>query len=131
LLPSSSSSSSDLPPLPTTTAATVEERRAALLRTLFEAFRQGTAPLVREAQLLTWAGGWDDVRLHEISSSDSRIVIWHGTADQQSPVHMVRALARRLPRCVLHEYEGETHFTLAKHLDRFLEELLGDAARTS
>ncbi|KAI1822266.1 alpha/beta hydrolase [Xylaria intraflava] len=101
------------------TPSTVEKREG-LLRTVFETFRQGTAPMVRESQLLTWEG-WGfpvaEVRYN-------KVLIWHGTEDGQSPIHMVRYLARQLPYCELRELEGETHFTLAKHLGRIFDELV-------
>ncbi|KAI1120224.1 alpha/beta hydrolase [Nemania abortiva] len=104
----------------TVVARSTQETRAALLRSVFETFRQGTAPLVREAQLLTWEG-WgfalDEVRY-------DKVLIWHGTEDAQSPIRMVRDLATGLPHCELRELEGETHFTLVKHLGRILEELV-------
>ncbi|KAI0101511.1 Alpha/Beta hydrolase protein [Nemania sp. FL0031] len=97
-----------------------QETRAALLRSLFEPFSQGTAPLVREAQLLTWEG-WGFLPEEVLYD---RVLIWHGTDDTQSPIRIVRDLAARLPHCVLREFGGETHFTLVKNLGRILEELV-------
>ncbi|KAI1302725.1 Alpha/Beta hydrolase protein [Xylaria venustula] len=98
-----------------------KETREALIRTIFEPFRQGTAPMVRESQLLTWEG-WG-FPLNEVRHP--KILIWHGVDDGQSPIAMVRDLARELPQCELREFEGETHFTLArKQLGALLEELV-------
>ncbi|KAI1177018.1 Alpha/Beta hydrolase protein [Nemania sp. FL0916] len=123
----STHSSSPSPPAtaPTPDKPSTAETRTELIRSVFEAFQQGTAPLVRESQLLTWTG-WG-LPLDEMPDN-RRIVIWHGTADGQSPIAMVRDLARRLgPRCCeLRELEGETHFTLAsaEYLGQVLEELV-------
>ncbi|KAI3330813.1 Alpha/Beta hydrolase protein [Ustulina deusta] len=120
--PSISPSPPETPSLSATTAAKepTQETRVALLRSVFETFRQGTAPMVRESQLLTWEG-WgfalDEVRY-------DKVLIWHGVEDGQSPIRMVRHLARQLPHCELRELAGETHFTLAKHLGVILEELV-------
>ncbi|KAI0965766.1 Alpha/Beta hydrolase protein [Xylaria arbuscula] len=122
-------STSPSPPLisspPTTKSAdrkkSTQETREALLRTIFETFRQGTAPMVRESQLLTWEG-WG-FPLNEVRHDN--ILIWHGVEDGQSPIAMVRDLARQLPQCELREFEGETHFTLArKQLGALLEQLI-------
>ncbi|KAI3320137.1 alpha/beta hydrolase [Xylariaceae sp. AK1471] len=107
-------------PSPAATTASIKEKREALLRFVFETFRQGTAPMVRESQLLTWEG-WG-LPLEEVKYD--KILIWHGTEDGQSPIRMVRYLAQHLPHCELREFEGETHFTLVKHLGHMLEELV-------
>ncbi|KAI1198674.1 hypothetical protein F5X97DRAFT_142653 [Nemania serpens] len=119
--PSASTSTSPTSPdaAPPATTST-QETRASFLRAMFEAFRQGTAPTVRESQLLTWEG-WG---FPLAEARHDKIVIWHGTEDGQSPIHMVRDLARRLPRCELRELEGETHFTLATYMERIMEELV-------
>lgn len=102
------------------TTKTTAESREALLRTIFETFRQGTAPMVRESQLLTWES-WD-LPLDEVQYN--KIIIWHGVEDQQSPIRMIRYMAQHLPHCELREFEGESHFTLVKHLGPILEELV-------
>ncbi|KAI1272960.1 Alpha/Beta hydrolase protein [Xylaria sp. FL0933] len=127
---SSSSSPTASPPVtkataaPTTDQKPIPKARAALLRVLFEPFRQGTAPMVRESQLLTWEG-WG-FPLHEVRcDKNNKVIIYHGIEDGQSPIRMVRYLAAQLPRCELREFEGETHFTLAaKQLGALLEELV-------
>ncbi|KAI0545296.1 alpha/beta hydrolase [Xylaria curta] len=121
-LESSKKESATQPTSPSETPSTtsIQETRTALLRSVFETFRQGTAPMVRESQLLTWEG-WgfplDEVRY-------DKIIIWHGVQDGQSPIHMVRYLAKHLLHCELREFEGETHFSMAKHLGTILEELV-------
>ncbi|KAI8631932.1 alpha/beta hydrolase [Xylariaceae sp. FL1651] len=119
--PLASTSKSNPPSSATaTTTTSTKERREALLRLVFESFRQGTAPMVRESQLLTWQG-WG-FPLEEVSYD--KILVWHGAEDRQSPIRMVRYLAQRLPHCELREFEGETHFSLVKHLGAILEELV-------
>lgn len=118
--PFSSSSPSPSPTSPDATPPSTQETRAAFLRAIFEAFAQGAAPTVRESQLLTWEG-WG---FPLAEARHDKIVIWHGTEDGQSPVHMVRDLAARLPRCELRELEGETHFTLARYMERIMAELV-------
>ncbi|KAI0855098.1 alpha/beta hydrolase [Xylaria cubensis] len=106
---------------PTTSSTTsIQETRTALLRFIFETFRQGTAPMVRESQLLTWEG-WG-FPLDEVKYD--KVIIWHGVQDGQSPIHMVRYLAKHLPHCELRELEGETHFSMVKHLESILDELV-------
>ncbi|KAI1352434.1 Alpha/Beta hydrolase protein [Xylaria sp. FL0043] len=105
----------------------IPEARAALFRVLFEPFRQGTAPTVRESQLLTWEG-WG-FPLHEVrcdnDKNNNKIIIYHGVEDGQSPIRMARYLAAQLSHCELREFEGETHFTLAaKYLGALLGELV-------
>ncbi|KAI1740185.1 alpha/beta hydrolase [Xylaria scruposa] len=116
----SATRSSSSPSTKSETSPTIQESRTALLRFVFETFRQGTAPMVRESQLLTWEG-WgfplDEVRY-------DKVIIWHGVQDGQSPIHMVRYLAKHLPHCELRELEGETHFSMVKHLGTILEELV-------
>ncbi|KAI1426640.1 Alpha/Beta hydrolase protein [Xylaria sp. FL1777] len=118
--PSISPSPPSSPPGLKAAKKSTQETRAALLRSVFETFRQGTAPMVRESQLLTWEG-WG-FPLDEVVYD--KVLIWHGVEDSQSPIRMVRWLARQLPHCELREFEGETHFTLAKHLGVILEELV-------
>ncbi|KAI0188304.1 alpha/beta hydrolase [Xylaria flabelliformis] len=119
--PSSPSTTSETSSSPTTSLTTsIPETRVALLRFIFETFRQGTAPMVRESQLLTWEG-WG-FPLDEVKYD--KVIIWHGVQDGQSPIHMVRYLAKHLPHCELREFEGETHFTMTKHLESILEELV-------
>ncbi|KAI1748448.1 alpha/beta hydrolase [Xylaria castorea] len=117
--PSATPETSSSPPT-TTSTMSIQETRVALLRSIFETFRQGTAPMVRESQLLTWEG-WG-FPLNEVRYD--KVIIWHGVEDGQSPIHMVRYLAKHLPHCELRELEGETHFTMAKHLGTIVEELV-------
>ncbi|EPQ57500.1 alpha/beta-hydrolase [Gloeophyllum trabeum ATCC 11539] len=97
----------------------VDDVRLRTLRMLFEAFAQGSAAFVHEARLLTedWGFRFEDVQY-------DRVQLWHGTKDVNAPIRHTRYMAERLPHGVLHEYEGETHFTILHHLEEIMSELL-------
>lgn len=105
---------------------TTEELRDVISRQVFEAFRQGTEPVVHDARLLTssWGIKFEDL-LH------NRVMIWHGTQDSNAPVQMIRYLAKRLPRCTLQEFEQDTHFTLHRHMDQILSELVPEQSHVT
>ena len=97
----------------------IEEQRKQLLRTLFEGFAQGTEGMVHEARLLTqdWGFRFEDVAY-------DRIQLWHGTHDKNAPVRMIRYMVERLPHAVLREFAGESHWTLVRHLDEIISEIV-------
>lgn len=97
----------------------VEERRNEFLRTIFEAFAQGSEACVYEAGLLTtdWGIKFEDV-------SYNKILLWHGTKDKNSPVSMIRYMAERLPHSELREFEEDNHFAVAYRLDEVLSDLV-------
>ena len=105
---------------------TTAERRKELLRILIdEPFAQKAEAAVHEAKLLSsldWGFRVEDVGYNVVR-------IWHGTEDKNAPVIMIRYLAERLPHCVLQEFEGDTHYTMFKHLDRALSELVSEATK--
>ncbi|KAL4816803.1 Alpha/Beta hydrolase protein [Aspergillus spinulosporus] len=82
----------------------IEERREMALKMIFEAFAQGGTATLHEAVLLShdWGFRFEDITYRKIR-------LWHGQKDAQSPIEMIRYMAERLPHCVLHEFEGETH----------------------
>lgn len=96
-----------------------KERREVIAHQVLEAFRQGAAPAVHDAQLLTssWGIKFEDVTYDKVH-------IWHGQQDANAPIQMIRYMAGLLPKCELQEFEDETHFTLHRHLDRILTELV-------
>ncbi|KAL4758081.1 alpha/beta fold hydrolase [Aspergillus foveolatus] len=96
-----------------------EERREMALRMVFEAFAQGGAATVQEAILLAqdWGFRFEDVTY-------SKIQLCHGQKDALSPIEMIRYMAERLPHCVLREFKGDTHFTVAGHIDEILSRLV-------
>ena len=97
----------------------IQEKRERLLRMAFEGFAQGAEGFVHEAQLLTqdWGFRFEDVVY-------DRIRLWHGTHDTNAPVRMIRYMVERLPHSDLDEFEGENHWTLARHLDKILSDLV-------
>ncbi|KAL1861539.1 hypothetical protein Daus18300_008802 [Diaporthe australafricana] len=104
------------------TTEAVAARRERLLAIFLEPFAQGSRGFVHEAYLLSQPYGFrpEDV------SYDGKIHVWHGTADKNSPIRMVRWMSERLPNCELHEFEGETHFTIMKHLEDIIPKLAED-----
>lgn len=92
----------------------VAERRERSMRIFLEPFCQGSKGFVREAYLLTRPYGF---RLENVKPM---VYIWHGTRDTNSPIRMIRYMAERLPNCKLREFEGETHFTIMKHLEEVI-----------
>jgi regulator of protease activity HflC (stomatin/prohibitin superfamily) len=60
-----------------------KERREVIARQVLEAFRQGAAPAVLDAQLLTLSWG---IRLEDVTYDKVRI--WHGTQDANTPVQI-------------------------------------------
>lgn len=105
---------------------TTAQRREDLLRMLIdEPFAQNAEAAVHEARLLSspdWGFRLEDVEYHVVR-------IWHGADDNNAPVVMIRYLAERLPHCVLQEFEGDTHYTMFKHLEGALSELIQDEAQ--
>lgn len=103
----------------------IQQRREILVRQVLEAFRQGAEPAVHDARLLTssWGLKFEDVTYN-------RVKIWHGTKDANAPVQMIRYLAGHLPHCTLQEFENDTHFTLRRHLDTILSELVPEQSRS-
>ncbi|KAL2862818.1 alpha/beta fold hydrolase [Aspergillus lucknowensis] len=95
------------------------ERREEILGMLFEAFPQGSAATVQEAVLLSHDWGF---RLEDITYN--KVQIWHGEKDANAPIEMIRYMAARLPHCDLREFEGETHYTLSRHLEEIISELV-------
>ncbi|KAL5046697.1 hypothetical protein BDW71DRAFT_63443 [Aspergillus fruticulosus] len=104
---------------PEDSTLSTEERRKMAMAMVFEAFAQGGAATVQEAVLLShdWGFRFEDITFNKIQ-------FWHGQKDAQSPIEMIHYMAERLPHCVLREFEGETHFTVAGHIDDILSELV-------
>ncbi|CAN6674577.1 hypothetical protein TRVA0_057S00320 [Trichomonascus vanleenenianus] len=98
---------------------TASEQRKQFIRLLLEGFAQGVEPSVHEAYLLTqdWGIPFEKVDYEPI-------LMWHGSDDKNSPIAMVEYMADRLPHCLLHMYEGETHFTTFRHLEEILSKLV-------
>jgi len=50
--------------------------------------------------------------------------LWYGTGDKNIPAVMGRRMAGRLKQAKLAEFEGEAHYTICKHMEQILKELL-------
>ncbi|KAL3447134.1 Alpha/Beta hydrolase protein [Aspergillus insuetus] len=99
-----------------------KQRRNQVLAMAFEAFVQGTAATVQEASLLSHNWGF---RLEDVGYN--KIQIWHGKNDANVPIEMIRNMAERLPHADLRVYEGETHYTLSRHIDEIFSELVPES----
>lgn len=97
------------------------KRRATLLRLLAEEpFRQGPDAAVLEAELLSandWGFDFADVDFDPVW-------IWHGVKDGNAPIVMLRYLTTRVPNSVLIEFENDTHYTMASHIEQAFDELI-------
>lgn len=105
------------------TKKTTAERRLQLVHALIhEPFAQGTKATVDEARLLSssdWGFSFEGVRYNPVR-------IWHGAEDKNSPVTMIRYMVKKLPHCVYHEFEGDTHYTMFKHMEGAISELISE-----
>ncbi|KAH9909721.1 alpha/beta hydrolase [Xylariomycetidae sp. FL2044] len=97
----------------------VAEQRETLLRGLFDGFAQGPRGFVHEARLLS-APSWG-FRFEDVAYGPVRV--WHGTADVSAPYPMIRWMVERLPHAVLKDCEGDTHYTMGRHLEEILVEM--------
>ncbi|KAH8685326.1 Alpha/Beta hydrolase protein [Ilyonectria robusta] len=109
----------------TTPKRTIPEVRSELLRVLLdEPFAQGAAAAVDEAKLLS-SQDWG-FKLEDVDYATVRL--WHGARDTNAPAVMIRYMADKLPHAVLREFEGDTHYTMFKHLEGALAELVPQEA---
>lgn len=84
-----------------------------------EAFRGGSRGVVLEGRLLGSDWGFS---LEQVNRT--RVLVWHGEWDQNSPVAHGRAVATRIPGCRMETYPEEGHLsTLFNHSDQILREL--------
>jgi pimeloyl-ACP methyl ester carboxylesterase len=102
---------------------TTAERRFELVRALLEEpFAQGGQAAVDEARLLSsndWGFSFESVRYNPVR-------IWHGAADKNAPVALIRYMVEKLPACIYHEFEGDTHYTMFKHIEGAIAELISE-----
>jgi pimeloyl-ACP methyl ester carboxylesterase len=99
-----------------------KQRREQVLAMAFEAFAQGSVATVQEASLLSHDWGF---RLEDVAYD--KVQIWHGGKDANVPIEMIRNMAERLPHADLRVYEGETHYTLSRHIDEIFSELVPES----
>ncbi|KEF54243.1 uncharacterized protein A1O9_09409 [Exophiala aquamarina CBS 119918] len=103
------------------------ERREALVHLLIgEPFAQGAEAAVHEAELLSsdWGFRFEDVQYDPIR-------IWHGREDKNAPIVMIRYMADRLPHSKLQQFHGDTHYTMFKHLEEALSDLVPPSEQRS
>lgn len=110
------------------TERTDKERKDDLIRMMLEApYAQGTKATVDETLLLS-APDWG-FRLEDVEYN--KVQIWHGVEDKNAPIAAIRYLAERVPHAELHELEGDSHYTMFKHLDNAMKEVIEDSEKKS
>ncbi|KAJ5293980.1 hypothetical protein N7508_008801 [Penicillium antarcticum] len=105
---------------------TVEERRMEILRALFEPFKQGAGPAAYEAKLLSqdWGIAFGDITYNNLH-------IWHAGEDWNSPLPMTEFYVKQLTNNPSFKvYENDTHWTIHRHLDDILSELIPESSST-
>lgn len=117
------------------TAAAFAESHASLLpqvdrEALTGEFAEDVTASLRAA-LSTGIDGWFDDDLEfvrpwgfELDEITTPVALWHGTADQMSPVAQARVLAATVPGVIPHIVEGEGHLSIYTHAGEMLDELL-------
>jgi pimeloyl-ACP methyl ester carboxylesterase len=88
--------------------------RALRVRSYAEATRNGVRGFAYEVGLLTrpWGFSLADIRCE--------VVLWHGSEDASTPLSMAENIAKSLPRCRAHYFEGEGHFVAARHWEEIV-----------
>lgn len=94
------------------------EIRSMFLASYREATRQGLDAFVHEVQLVARAWGFS------LQDIDVPMTIWHGTADNMTPIGMGKALAQAIPRAELREIPKEGHLIFLSHWREIVEDLL-------
>lgn len=100
-----------------------------LTTTFVEATIQGVDAHLYESKL--FAQEWD-FKLQDItfaSESKRPLIMWYGTEDVNTTVHMGKWIAERVAGSQLREVEGETHNTLVVKFVHYCDELLKIAER--
>lgn len=90
------------------------EVREACIRSETEAFQQGLRGLAWDARLMTRPWGF---RLEEIGVP---VLLWHGTADDSTPISMGKYVASRIPNSRTHFCDDEAHLLLFPHWEEIL-----------
>ena len=92
--------------------------RQACITSENEAFRPGLRGFAWDSRLLTRPWGF---RLEAIKAPVS---LWHGSADNMTPLSMAQAVAGRLPNCRTHYFTGEGHLLIFPHWHEILTEII-------
>jgi len=94
------------------------ETKAMFIATYREATRQGLAAFAHEIELMAKPWGFS---LRDISVP---MTIWHGTADNSTPIGMGEALARAIPNATLRVIPNEGHLIFLSHWQAIAEDLI-------
>ena len=98
------------------------ELREEAIRTMCEGFAQGPGAFTQEALVLSTHWGF------ELENVDfDPVQIWHGTEDKNTPIAWVRNMAKRIPHARMVEFDGDSHYSMDKHLERVLTDLVPDS----
>jgi pimeloyl-ACP methyl ester carboxylesterase len=84
-----------------------------------EALRPGLRGFVQELQIVT--GDWG-FRLEDIRAP---VHVWHGEADQATPISMGRQMARRIPGCQAHFIPNAGHLLWKSHQEEIVAAMVG------
>lgn len=97
------------------------ETKECLAMTLVESVIQGVEGYAYEAGMYTKP--WDfDLGDIQYASTGKKLLFVYGTDDVNTPIHMGRYMAERVPGSDFREEKGETHFTMGlKAVDQFDE----------
>lgn len=90
-----------------------------LSASLRESFRHGADATVDDGRII--ASDWGFV-LDQINVK--KLLLWYGTADCNTPVTRGRYMAEHIPRAVLKEYDGDSHFTIHARATEILRDLV-------
>ena len=97
-----------------------EDTVSAIAECFRESFRQGGQGNAHEAWLCTKSWGFD---LKNVEFEG--VKLWYGSEDRNTPPRMGWQMAERLPRAVMKEYQGDSHFTIVEnHSEEILRELM-------
>lgn len=98
----------------------IEEARRLIIQSILEPFRQGTAGLVQEHQLITldWNIPFRDIRYPDIR-------FWHGTEDVNAPFAGIKFIANQVEGHKFTQYKTN-HHRIGEHIDEVLDELMGE-----
>ncbi|CAM1505028.1 Fc.00g106650.m01.CDS01 [Cosmosporella sp. VM-42] len=100
------------------------ETKECLAATMVESVVQGLDGYMYEAGLYwkEWDFKLEDIKF--ASEGGRPLVLWYGTEDINTTIHMGRYIAERVPGADLREQEGKTHFTVGIKFVDYIDELL-------
>ena len=94
--------------------------REICIQSEIEAFRPGLRGLAWDARLLTRPWGFP------LEQINTRVHLWHGSADNQVPIAMARYVAKKIPGSKLTIFKGEAHLLFFPHWEEILLQLLSE-----